>query len=190
LTDHAGELKGSSSCENDHNRLNSNEFDEDIIRNVSEMDTENNNFDEQIQQVIEIPTTNSNSEVDETMHDDHFDGQRNTDNNESEISDNESVDSFNNNSSFDDSDNDIENDAYFEKIMFTASKLTLRDIILMCIAFSLRFHLPDEALLVLVSMFNFVPALNLKILVHLCTRCQNAFFRKVNWLLTIVIVNV
>jgi len=38
--------------------------------------------------------------------------------------------------------------------MFTASKLTLRDIILMCIAFFLRFLLPDEALLVLVSMFK------------------------------------
>jgi len=50
LTDHAEELKGSSSCENDHNRLNSNELDEDIIRNVSEMDMENVNFDEQIQQ--------------------------------------------------------------------------------------------------------------------------------------------
>jgi len=117
LTDHAEELKGNSSCENDHNRLNSNELGEDIIRNVSEMDTENDNFDEQIQQIIEIPTCNSNSD-DETMHDDHFDGQRNTDNNESEISDNESVDSFNNNSSFDDSDNDIENDAYFEKIIY------------------------------------------------------------------------
>ncbi|OXU18835.1 hypothetical protein TSAR_016292 [Trichomalopsis sarcophagae] len=39
--------------------------------------------------------------------------------------------------------------------MFDSSKLTVRDIILMCTAFSLRFNISDQALLMLLSMFQF-----------------------------------
>ncbi|OXU18982.1 hypothetical protein TSAR_011695 [Trichomalopsis sarcophagae] len=66
-------------------------------------------------------------------------------------------DKSDNDSSIDESDDDFnENDknTFFNQIMFEASNMTVFDILLMVTAFSLRFHLSDEAKLELIKMIK------------------------------------
>ncbi|OXU18831.1 hypothetical protein TSAR_016288, partial [Trichomalopsis sarcophagae] len=71
--------------------------------------------------------------------------------------DSESVYANSLNNSFESSESSSnENEgSIFDKIMFDTSKLSVRDIILMCTAFALRFNISDQALLMLHSMFQF-----------------------------------
>ncbi|XP_031788995.1 uncharacterized protein LOC116417942 [Nasonia vitripennis] len=76
-------------------------------------------------------------------------------------------------------DRNVKNDYIFSKLMFEASKLTVRDVIVLNSAFALRYHLPDEARLMLMKMFQLCAgptfdSLNLSIyLMSECLSSQN-----------------
>lgn len=73
--------------------------------------------------------------------------------------------SSDNDSSIDESDDDFnesDNNNFLNQVMFEASNMTVLDIILMVNAFSLRFHLSDEAKLELIKMIKLFAGENFK----------------------------
>ena len=88
---------------------------------------------------------------DESSHFSHVSSRDfNSENEYNNISDNDSSQS----ESDDEIEDYLENSAFFDQVMFEQSQLTVRDIVILCSALSLRFHHSDESLLALMNLMK------------------------------------